>query len=70
MMAKNSLIKAWVTLTLDQPLTVLRTEHITQIDCALAGLGPYGEVRLIKQRGKLRFIQKLESQSIEEQSDE
>ena len=67
-MAKNSLIKAWFTLTLDRPLTVLKTEHITQIDCALDELGPFGEVRLIKQRGKLRFIQKLESQSIEEHS--
>lgn len=69
-MIKNSLIKTWFTLTLDRPLSVLKTEHITQIDCALAELGPFGEVRLIKQRGKLRFLQKVESQSIKEHLNE
>jgi len=53
-------------LTLDRPLNVLKLEHIRQIDDALAKLGPFGEVRLIKQRGKLRFIQKVESESIME----
>jgi hypothetical protein len=52
--------------TLDRPLSVLKLEHIRQIDDALAKLGPFGEVRLIKQRGKLRFIQKVESESIME----
>lgn len=52
--------------TLDRPLSVLKFEHIRQIDDALAKLGPFGEVRLIKQRGKLRFIQKVESESITE----
>jgi hypothetical protein len=69
-MTKSSLIKTWFTLTLDRPLSVLKTEHIAQIDGALAELGPFGEVRLIKQRGKLRFIQKLESQSVKEHSNE
>jgi hypothetical protein len=55
-------------LKLDRPLGVLKSEHIRQIDDALAELGPFGEVRIIKQRGKLRFIQKVESMSIMEGS--
>jgi hypothetical protein len=38
--------------------------QIQQIDEALAGLGPFAEVRLIKNRGKLRFIQKVDSESV------
>ena len=53
-------------LKLDRPLGVLKSEHIRQIDDALAELGPFGEVRIIKQRGKLRFIQKVESMNIME----
>ena len=52
------------TLTLDKPLKVLTSRQIQKIDDALAGLGPFAEVRLIKNRGKLRFIQKLESESV------
>ena len=52
------------TLALDKPLKVLTSGQIQKIDEALAGLGPFAEVRLIKNRGKLRFIQKLESESI------
>ena len=51
-------------LALDRPLNVLRLEYIRRIDDALSELGPFGEVRLIKQRGKLRFIQKVESKSM------
>jgi hypothetical protein len=47
-------------------LNVLRPEHIRRIDDALTELGPFGEVRIIKQRGKLRFIQKVESENIME----
>jgi hypothetical protein len=54
--------------TLDRPLSVLKSDHIRKIDDALAELGPFGEVRIIKQRGKLRFIQKVESVSIVEGS--
>jgi len=57
------------TLILDRPLGVLKPEHIRQIDDALAELGPFGEVRVIKQRGKLRFIKKVESESITEGSE-
>ena len=56
-------------LTLDRPLSVLKLEHIRQIDNALAELGPFGEVRIIKQRGKLRFIQTVESENITEGSE-
>jgi hypothetical protein len=53
-----------LTLALDRSLKVLTPEQIQKIDDALAGLGPFGEIRLIKNKGKLRFIQKVESESI------
>ena len=42
-------------------LNMLSLEQISLIDNALTELGAFGEVRLIKAKGKLRFIQKLES---------
>jgi hypothetical protein len=65
-MAKNTSHETLPVLKLGRPLGVLKSEHIRQIDDALAELGPFGEVRIIKQRGKLRFIQKVESMSITE----
>ena len=56
------------TMTLDRPLKVLTARQVQKIDDALAGLGPFAEVRLVKNRGKLRFIQKVESMSIMEGS--
>ena len=56
------------TLTLDRPLKFLTSREIQQIDDTLASLGAFGEVRLIKERGKLRFIQKLESQKMNDPS--
>jgi hypothetical protein len=50
------------TVALQRPLRVLTTSQVEQIDDALATLGPFAEVRLIKHRGKLRFIQKLDSE--------
>ena len=44
-------------------LNVLSLEQIRLIDDALSELGPFGEVRLIKAKGKLRFIQMLTSKS-------
>ena len=44
-------------------LNVISLEQIKLIDDALSELGPFGEVRLIKAKGKLRFIQSLESKS-------
>jgi len=51
-------------LSLNSPLEVLSPCQIVQIDHALAELGPFSEVRLIKNKGKLRFIQKVESQEL------
>lgn len=53
------------TLTLDRPLKFLTGRQIEQIDEALFSVGSFAEVRLIKNRGKLRFIQKLESESMQ-----
>jgi len=53
-----------LTLVLDKPLKVLTSRQIQKIDDALAALGPFAEVRLVKNRGKLRFIQKVESESM------
>jgi hypothetical protein len=49
---------------LDRPLKVLTLRQIRQIDEALANLGPYAEVKLIKNKGKLRFIQMTESEQL------
>lgn len=45
------------------PLKALTWQQVELIDAALFRAGPFAEVRLIKKKGKLRFIQKLESQS-------
>lgn len=47
-----------------ETLKMLTQRQIQQIDEALARSGPYAEVRLIKNRGKLRFIQRLESETV------
>jgi hypothetical protein len=52
------------TLALDKPLKVLTSRQIQKIDDALTGLGPFAKVRLVKNRGKLCFIQKVESESM------
>ncbi len=44
-------------------LNMVNLEQIKLIDDALSELGPFGEVRLIKAKGKLRFIQLLDSRS-------
>ena len=46
------------------PWAFLDQEQIKQIDRALADVGSFGEVRLVKAKGKLRFIQKLESEEV------
>ena len=45
-------------------LKTLSWEQVLRIDDALTELGPFGEVRLIKAKGKVRFIQVLESKSM------
>ena len=49
---------AWVS---DLALKVLSCSQIQRIDNLLSGLGPFGKVRLIKQKGRLRFVEKVES---------
>lgn len=49
---------------LSQPLKNLTPEQILEIDRALEDVGPFGEVRLIKAKGKVRFIQRLESREL------
>ena len=49
----------------EQNLVFLNAAQIGLIDAALLAIGDFGEVRLIKAKGKLRFIQKLQSQSLE-----
>lgn len=39
----------------------LTPRQVQMIDEALREVGPFGEVRLIKVKGRLRFIEKLES---------
>ena len=40
----------------DQPLAFLLPHQVHMIDEALASLGEFGEVHLIVQKGRLRFI--------------
>ena len=52
------------TLNLSGPLRLLTKWHIQQIDEALASTGPFAEIRLVKNKGKLRYIQTLESEGV------
>jgi len=52
------------SMRLPRPLRVLTPEQILEIDRALEEVGPFGEVRLVKARGKVRFIQRLESREL------
>ncbi len=40
----------------------LTAEHVQQIERALADIGDYGEVRLIIEKGRLKFIQRVTSE--------
>jgi hypothetical protein len=53
-----------LTQTTQGSLRFLDVDQVKQIDQALADMSDFGEVRLIKAKGKLRFIQTLESQEI------
>jgi len=52
------------TLMLSRPLRSLTAWHIQRIDEALVSTGPLAEVRLVKNKGKLRFIRTLESEGM------
>ena len=45
-------------------LKVLTPEQVLEVDRVLASIGPFGEVRLVKVKGRLRFIQQLESRDL------
>lgn len=45
-------------------LAFLEADQLRLIDRALAEMSDFGEVRLVKAKGKLRFIQKLESEAL------
>jgi len=45
-----------------RPLKFLSDRQIALIDRALSDIGPFGEVRLVKAKGRLRFIQRLDSE--------
>ena len=42
-------------------LKVLSCAQVVKIDEMLDELGPFGELRLIKKKGHLRFVEKVES---------
>ncbi len=54
------------TLLNSNGLVFLDAQQIAQIDRALAAVGDFGEIRLVKVKGKLRFIQKLDSEELAE----
>jgi len=56
--------RAAPSLSLFGRLQCLSARHISAIDEALVAIGDYGEVRLIKTRGRLRFIQTLKSEGL------
>ena len=58
-----------VEITFPSPLRELTVEQIVAIDEALCSLGRFGEVRLIKNNGRLRFIQKVVSKSFDSPDD-
>lgn len=54
-----------IVIQLPSPLAVLTPEQISRVDQALARVGQFGEVRLIVQRGRLRFVQILRSEDVD-----
>jgi hypothetical protein len=49
-------------------LVFLDAQQIALIDRALAAVGDFGEIRLVKVKGKIRFIQKLDSEELADRS--
>jgi len=54
---------------LEHSLHFLSLRHICAIDEALTAIGPYGEVRLIKHAGRLRFIERVISEAFNNNED-
>ncbi len=53
-----------VVVRLQHPLRCLSADQIQAIDNALSEIGSFGEVRLIKNGGKVRFIQTMKSKAL------
>ncbi len=49
---------------LSEDLKSLTPQQVLAIDEALTALGPFGEVRLVKVKGRIRFIQQLKSDDL------
>lgn len=49
---------------LSEALEILTPDQVLAIDRALQSIGPFGEVRLVKVKGRIRFIQKLKSNDL------
>ncbi|NOZ70653.1 MAG: hypothetical protein GXP38_01870 [Chloroflexi bacterium] len=53
------------TIELNSPLEMLNPALLEQVDNALKRVGAFGEVRLVVIKGRLRFIQVLQSQALD-----
>jgi hypothetical protein len=49
---------------LEDELSFLTRQTVRRVDEALCRLGPYGEVRLVVMKGRLRFIQTVRSEEV------
>jgi hypothetical protein len=47
---------------LPQQLRALTLRQVAHLDALLDDLGPFGEVHIIKAKGKLRFVQTVKSE--------
>ena len=56
--------KGRFVLELSRPLRSLTAYQIQKIDQALNDLGAFGEVRLVKEKGRVRFIEVVVSESL------
>jgi len=61
---KNDEFLDKTTLSAGLKLLRLTVEQIKRIDEMLVEVGEYGEVRIIVQRGQLRYINKVESHKL------
>jgi hypothetical protein len=48
----------------DEQLTALTPAQVLCIDRALADIGAFGEVRIVKAKGRVRFIETLKSRDL------
>jgi hypothetical protein len=50
--------------TLSEALETLTPQQVLAVDRAVTAIGSFGEVRLVKAKGKVRFIQQLKSNDL------